>query len=167
MTPSSLRSDDDDDDESGNAVGTILCNLATNVSDAGERLAAIHTSMQRGKELFSGLNQVQATAVSAAMMMPVLLEQVPGGIARLMPPPYNLVISNVPGPKNPLYWNGAKLQGVYPLSIPLTGQARNITVTSYAGNMEFGLIGDPGSRTSLQRMLTHLEDALADLEKAC
>jgi diacylglycerol O-acyltransferase len=166
MTPISLRSDGDDDDESGNAVGTILCNLATHVSDAGERLTAIHTSMRRGKELFSGLNQLQATAVSAAMMMPVLLEQVPGGVARLMPPPYNLVISNVPGPKDPLYWNGARLRGIYPLSIPLTGQALNITVTSYAGNMEFGLIGCRRSVPHLQRLLTHLEDALADLEKA-
>ncbi|HET7310018.1 MAG TPA: wax ester/triacylglycerol synthase family O-acyltransferase [Mycobacteriales bacterium] len=165
MTPVSLRRDDDDE-STGNAVGTILCNLATDLTDAGERLRAIHTSMQRGKELFAGMNQLQATALSAAMMSPVLLEQVPGGIARLMPPPYNLVISNVPGPKNPLYWNGARLQGVYPLSIPLTGQALNITVTSYAGNMEFGLIGCRRSVPHLQRLLTHLEDALADLEKA-
>jgi len=165
MTPVSLRRDDDDE-ATGNAVGTILCNLATHLSDAGERLRAIHTSMLRGKELFSGLNQVQATAISAAMMSPVLLEQVPGGVARLMPPPYNLVISNVPGPENSLYWNGARLQGVYPLSIPLTGQALNITVTSYAGNMEFGLIGCRRSVPHLQRLLTHLEDALADLEKA-
>ena len=165
MTPVSLRRDDDDE-ATGNAVGTILCNLATHLSDAGERLRAIHTSMLCGKELFSGLNQVQATAISAAMMSPVLLEQVPGGVARLMPPPYNLVISNVPGPENSLYWNGARLQGVYPLSIPLTGQALNITVTSYAGNMEFGLIGCRRSVPHLQRLLTHLEDALADLEKA-
>jgi diacylglycerol O-acyltransferase / wax synthase len=165
MTPVSLRRDDDDE-STGNAVGTILCNLGTDLSDAGERLRAIHTSMQRGKDLFSGLNQIQATAISAAMMSPVLLEQVPGGVARLMPPPYNLVISNVPGPKNPLYWNGARLQGIYPLSIPLTGQALNITVTSYAGNMEFGLIGCRRSVPHLQRLLTHLEDALADLEKA-
>ena len=165
MTPVSLRRDDDDE-STGNAVGTILCNLGTDLSDAGDRLQAIHTSMQRGKDLFRGLNQVQATAISAAMMSPVLLEQVPGGVARLMPPPYNLVISNVPGPKNPLYWNGARLQGIYPLSIPLTGQALNITVTSYAGNMEFGLIGCRRSVPHLQRLLTHLEDALADLEKA-
>jgi diacylglycerol O-acyltransferase / wax synthase len=165
MTPVSLRRGEDDE-ESGNAVGTILCNLATHVSDAGERLAAIHTSMRQGKELFAGLNQLQATAISAAMMLPILLEQVPGGVARLAPPPYNLVISNVPGPKDPLYWNGARLQGIYPLSIPLTGQALNITVTSYAGNMEFGLIGCRRSVPHLQRLLTHLEDSLADLEKA-
>jgi diacylglycerol O-acyltransferase / wax synthase len=165
MTPVSLRREDSGD-ETGNSVGTILCNLATDVADAGERLGRIHDSMQQGKALFAGLNQLQATAVSAAMMAPLMLQMVPGGMARLAPPPYNLVISNVPGPKNPLYWNGAKLQGVFPLSIPLSGQALNITVTSYAGNMEFGLIGCRRSVPHLQRLLTHLDDSLADLVKA-
>src|SRR3954451_1039600 len=165
MTPVSLRRDDSDS-ESGNAVGTILCNLATTESDAGRRLAKIHGSMQQGKDLFAGLDQLQATAVSAAMMLPLLLTFVPGGVGGLTPPPYNLVISNVPGPTEPLYWNGAKLQGVFPLSIPTMYQALNITVTSYNGNMEFGLIGDRRSVPHLQRLLTHLEDSLADLEKA-
>jgi WS/DGAT/MGAT family acyltransferase len=168
MTPVSLRradSDDSADAGGGNSVGTILCSLATDVADAGDRLAAINRSMRQGKELFSGLNQVQASAVSAVMMAPLLLSLVPGGVSRLFPPPYNLVISNVPGPTQPLYWNGARLQGVYPLSIPFTGQALNVTVTSYAGSMEFGLIGCRRSVPHLQRLLTHLDDSLAELAK--
>lgn len=169
MTPVSLRRADTGEDsahgDGGNAVGTILCNLATDVADPGDRLAAIHGSMVQGKALFAGLNQVQASAVSAVMMAPLLLSMAPGGLARLAPPPYNLVISNVPGPTQPLYWNGARLCGVYPLSIPFTGQALNITVTSYAGSMEFGLIGCRRSVPRLQRLLTHLDDALADLVK--
>jgi diacylglycerol O-acyltransferase / wax synthase len=164
MTPVSLR-DDDDSETTGNAVGTILCNLATDRDDAEERLAVIHESMQQGKQLFSGLNQVQATAISAAMMMPLLLSMAPGGVSRIAPPPFNIIISNVPGPKRPLYFNGARLQGIYPLSIPTTGQALNITVTSYAGNMEFGLIGCRRSVPHLQRLLTHLDDALEELVK--
>ncbi|HET7530250.1 MAG TPA: wax ester/triacylglycerol synthase family O-acyltransferase [Mycobacteriales bacterium] len=165
MTPVSLRRDDDGSESSGNAVGTILCNLATDRDDAAERLDLIHASMQQGKELFSGLNQVQATAISAAMMTPLLLSMAPGGISRIAPPPFNVIISNVPGPKRPLYFNGARLQGVYPLSIPTTGQALNITVTSYAGSMEFGLIGCRRSVPHLQRLLTHLDDALEELVK--
>jgi diacylglycerol O-acyltransferase / wax synthase len=164
MTPVSLRADDDSE-STGNAVGTILCNLATDRDDAAERLAVIHASMQQGKDLFSGLNQVQATAISAAMMMPLLLSMAPGGVSRIAPPPFNVIISNVPGPKRPLYFNGARLQGVYPLSIPTTGQALNITVTSYAGSMEFGLIGCRRSVPHLQRLLTHLDDALEELVK--
>jgi hypothetical protein len=121
--------------------------------------------MRQGKDLFAGLNQVQASAISAVMMAPLLLSLVPGGVGQLAPPAYNLVISNVPGPAQPLYWNGARLQGIYPLSIPFTGQALNITVTSYAGSMEFGLIGCRRSVPHLQRLLTHLDDALAELVK--
>lgn len=165
MTPVSLRREDTGED-SGNAVGTILCNLATDVADPGDRLAAVHQSMQHGKNLFSGLNQLQASAISAAMMAPLTLSMAPGGVGQLAPPPFNLIISNVPGPKSPLYFNGARLTGVYPLSIPTTGQALNITVTSYVDNLEFGLTGCRRSVPHLQRLLTHLDDALADLVKA-
>jgi diacylglycerol O-acyltransferase / wax synthase len=89
----------------------------------------------------------------------------PGGVARLAPPPFNLIISNVPGPQRPLYFNGARLAGIYPLSIPTVGQALNITVTSYVDNMEFGLTGCRRSVPHLQRLLNHLDDALADLVK--
>jgi WS/DGAT/MGAT family acyltransferase len=164
MTPVSLRREDTGED-SGNAVGTILCNLATDVADPADRLAAIHQSMQQGKDLFAGLNQVQASAISAAMMAPLMLSMVPGGVAQLAPPPFNLIISNVPGPKNPLYFNGARLTGIYPLSIPTVGQALNITVTSYVDNMEFGLTGCRRSVPHLQRLLTHLNDSLAELVK--
>jgi len=164
MTPVSLRREDSGED-SGNAVGSILCNLATDVDDPAQRLQAIHDSMTQGKQLFSGLNQLQASAVSAAVMSPLLLSMVPGGLAGFAPPPFNLVISNVPGPSNPLYWNGARLAGVYPLSIPTAYQALNITVTSYAGNMEFGLTGCRRSVPHLQRLLVHIDDALEELVK--
>jgi diacylglycerol O-acyltransferase len=64
-----------------------------------------------------------------------------------------------------LFFNGARLTGVYPLSIPTVGQALNITVTSYVDNMEFGLTGCRRSLPHLQRLLTHLDDALAELVK--
>jgi diacylglycerol O-acyltransferase len=163
MTPVSLRGEDSGDD-SGNAVGAVLCNLGTNVADAGERLATVNASMLAAKDLLRGLSQLQATAVSAFLLSPMAL--MPLGLSQFAPPPYNLVISNVPGPREPLYLNGARLAGVYPLSIPLAGQALNITVTSYVDNMEFGLIGCRRSVPHVQRLLVHLDDALADLVKA-
>jgi len=163
MTPVSLR--DDEDDDGGNAVGTILCNLATDVADPEERLLAIRASMRAAKANLRGLNQTQVTAISAAMMSPLALGLVPS-VQSAVRPPYNLVISNVPGPKKPLYWNGARLEGMYPLSIPTNGQAMNITVTSYAGDLEFGLVGCRRSLPHLQRLLPALEEGLAELEKA-
>jgi hypothetical protein len=121
--------------------------------------------MRSAKAALRGLNQLQVTALSAAVMSPLALGLVPE-LQSVLPPPYNLVISNVPGPKAPLYWNGARLEGMYPLSIPTNGQALNITVTSYAGEMEFGLIGCRRSLPHLQRLLPALEAGLAGLEKA-
>ena len=83
-----------------------------------------------------------------------------------MRPPFNLIISNVPGPRQPLYWNGARLDGLYPLSIPIDGLALNITCTSYADEIAFGLTGCRRTVPHLQRLLTHLDDELAALEKA-
>jgi diacylglycerol O-acyltransferase / wax synthase len=162
MTPVSLR--EEGDDSVGNATGAILCNLATDLDDAGERLAAVHQSMLHGKDILRGLDQLQVTALSAVALMPVALNM-------FMPlhkltNAYNLVISNVPGPQETLYFNGARLQGLYPLSIPTHGQALNITVTSYAGQLQFGLTGDRRALPSLQRLLGHLEDSLSELEKA-
>ncbi len=168
MTPVSLRRDSDGDaaDGGGNAVGDDPVQPGDRRGrrrrPAGRRSTSRCAS---GKAMFSGLNQVQASAMSAVMMAPLLLSLVPGGVSRLVPPPFNLVISNVPGPPQPMYWNGARLQGVYPLSIPFTGQALNITVTSYAGNLEFGLIGCRRSVPHLQRLLTHLDDSLEELVK--
>ncbi|MGB2718152.1 MAG: WS/DGAT domain-containing protein, partial [Rhodococcus sp. (in: high G+C Gram-positive bacteria)] len=64
-----------------------------------------------------------------------------------------------------LYWNGAKLDGIYPASIVADGQALNITVASNGDSLNFGLIGCRRSVPHLQRMLTHLENTLEELEK--
>ncbi len=163
MTPVSLR-DENSPDET-NAVGTILCNLATDLAHPGARLVAVRASMLHGKATLRGLNQSQITALSAVVMAPLLLNSVLD-LHKITPPPFNLVISNVPGPKEPLYWNGARLSGMYPLSIPLDGQAMNITLTSYAGQVQFGIVGCRRSVPRLQRLLAHLEESLVGLEEA-
>jgi diacylglycerol O-acyltransferase / wax synthase len=164
MTPVSLRSGDDDGEPS-NATGTILASLGTHLADAEARLAHIRASMNAGKDVLRGRSQLQVTALSAVTMMPIGIGTF-FPLHKVAPPPYNLVISNVPGPTETLYFNGARLEGLYPLSIPTQGQALNITVTSYDGNLQFGLTGCRRTVPRLQRMLGHLEDALTDLEKA-
>lgn len=162
MTPVSLRTDDSP--EHSNAVGTILCNLGTDLEHPGARLVAVRASMLQGKAVLAGLNQTQVTALSAVVMAPLLLNTVLA-LHRVSPPPFNLVISNVPGPKGPLYWNGARLRGSYPLSIPLDGQALNITLTSYDRQLHVGLVGCRRSVPRLQLLLGHLEHALQELEQ--
>ncbi|MCP2277459.1 WS/DGAT/MGAT family O-acyltransferase [Nocardia amikacinitolerans] len=162
MVPVSLRHDGADE-ESGNSVGTILCNLGTHLPDPAERLRTISESMSEGKRLFAQMPKTQALAVSALMIAPLGLSTVPGFVS-MTRPPFNIVISNVPGPREPMYWNGARLDGNYPMSIVLDGQALNITVTSNADNLDFGVVGCRRSVPHLQRILRHLETGLAELE---
>jgi diacylglycerol O-acyltransferase len=164
MVPVSLRTKDEQD-AGGNMVGTILCDLATDTADPVKRLDAINTSMRDNKKVFAELPRNQALALSAFLMSGIALGLVPGFVSSA-PPPFNLVISNVPGAREPLYWRGARLDGNYPLSIALDGQALNITMTNNADNLDFGIVGCRRSVPHLQRLLIHLEDSLADLEKA-
>ncbi|MDT5329325.1 MAG: diacylglycerol O-acyltransferase / wax synthase [Mycobacterium sp.] len=164
MVPVSLRTEAEAD-AGGNMVGIVLCNLATDVDDPAKRLETISTSMRNNKKVFSQLPRVQALALSAAMMAPLGLSALPGFVSATRPP-FNIVISNVPGAREPLYWKGARLDGNYPLSIALDGQAMNITLVNNAGNLDFGLVGCRRSVPHLQRMLGHLEDSLKELERA-
>ncbi|MGV0624898.1 WS/DGAT/MGAT family O-acyltransferase [Mycolicibacter minnesotensis] len=164
MVPVSLRTEAEAD-AGGNMVGAILCNLATDLEDPAQRLAAISESMRRNKQVFSELPRPQALALSAANMAPLALAAIPGFVSAAKPP-FNIVISNVPGPAEPLYWRGARLDGNYPLSIALDGQALNMTVVSNAGNLDFGLVGCRRSVPHLQRLLGHLDTALEELESA-
>ncbi len=164
MVPVSLRGEHEQD-AGGNMVGTILCNLATDIEDPAKRLDAISTSMRDNKKVFADLPRAQALALSAFLVSGIVLGLVPGFVSTA-PPPFNIVISNVPGAREPMYWNGARLDGNYPLSIALDGQALNITLTNNADNLDFGLVGCRRSVPHLQRLLMHLEDSLTGLEQA-
>jgi diacylglycerol O-acyltransferase len=164
MVPVSLHSERTQSaDGGGNAVGAVMCNLGTHLADSGERLASIHQSMIDGKQSMRGRSQLQILAMSAVGMSPLVLAPLLG-LTTAVRPPFNLIISNIPGPRRPLYWNGARLDGLYPLSIPLDGQALNITVTSYSEEIAFGLTGCRRTVPHLQRLLTYLDDELHALE---
>jgi diacylglycerol O-acyltransferase / wax synthase len=164
MVPVSLRSEAEAD-TGGNMTGVLLCNLATDSDDPAKRLEAIHNSMRDNKKVFSQLPKVQALALSAMLISPMALTLLPGFVSAVRPA-FNIVISNVPGAREPLYWKGARLDGNYPLSIALDGQALNITLVNNAGNLDFGLVGCRRSVPHLQRLLGHLEDSLKELERA-
>ncbi|NTY59761.1 WS/DGAT/MGAT family O-acyltransferase [Mycolicibacterium sphagni] len=164
MVPVNLRSENDHS-SGGNQVGSILCSLATDLSDPAERLATIHASISGNKDVFSQLPRLQQLALSAFNVAPLALTLLPA-LAAAAQPPFNIVISNVPGSREPLYWRGARLDGNYPLSIALDGQALNITLSNNADNLDFGLVGCRRSIPHLQRLLVHLEDSLTALEEA-
>ena len=165
MVPVSLHGEEDSGDGGGNAIGLVMCNLGTHLDEPIARLDAVNSSMRNGKEAMKGMSPLQIMSMSALGASPVLVYPLLG-LTTTARPPFNLVISNVPGPTKPMYWNGARLDGLYPLSIPLDGQALNITVTSYSHEIAFGLTGCRRSVPHLQRLLTYLDEELGALEEA-
>ncbi|PTQ87721.1 WS/DGAT/MGAT family O-acyltransferase [Agitococcus lubricus] len=159
MVPMSLRKDDSD---GGNQITMILANLGTHLENAQDRVDIIHRSVQNAKNRFSRMSQSEIMAYSALVFSISGLNLMTGIAPKLQA--FNIVISNVPGPKEPMYWNGAQLDGFYPVSIVLDGMALNITLTSYVDRLEFGLIACRKALPSMQRLLGYLEDALDELE---
>jgi diacylglycerol O-acyltransferase len=165
MVPVNIRGKSAKPEAHGNAVGTIMVKLGTDLADPADRLEQVHLGMVQGKKALAGMTPLQILAmsgigVSPSVLVPLLKLQ---GVAR---PPFNLVISNVPGPRRPLYLNGARMTGTYPLSVPMHGQALNITCVSYVDQLAFGLTGCRRTAPHLQRLLAHLETELKALEQA-
>jgi diacylglycerol O-acyltransferase len=161
MAPVSLR--EKGDYSAGNAVGFITADLATNIVDPQQRLRAIQESMRAGKELLKGLSRREAMIFMQLTQLPGLLTTFLGLAARF--PAFSTVISNVPGPRQQLYWNGAALTGIYPASIVFDGFAMNITLVSYARSLDFGIVACRRSLPEVQRMIDYLEEALVELEE--
>jgi diacylglycerol O-acyltransferase len=142
-----------------------MVKLGTDLPDAADRLHEVHSSMLSGKRALAEMTPVQILAMSALGQAPAILGPMLK-MSGLVRPPYNLIISNVPGPRTTQYFNGMRLEGTYPLSIPIDGMALNITCNSYAGRMAFGLTGCRRTVPHLQRLLTHLDSELDSLERA-
>ncbi len=145
--------------------GAVMVKLGTDLPDAGDRLQAVHDSMADGKRALAQMTPVQILAMSALGQAPAILGPMLK-MSGLVKPPYNLIISNVPGPRTTQYFNGMRLEGTYPLSIPIDGMALNITCNSYADQMAFGLTGCRRTVPHLQRLLIHLDSELDALEQA-
>jgi diacylglycerol O-acyltransferase len=142
----------------------ILANLGTHICDPANRLRVVHDSVQEAKERFSQMSPEEILNFTALTMAPTGLNLLTGLAPKWRA--FNVVISNVPGPKEPLYWNGAKLKGMYPVSIVLDRIALNITLTSYQDQLEFGLIACRRTLPSMQRLLDYLEQSIRELEIA-
>ncbi|MCA9607620.1 MAG: wax ester/triacylglycerol synthase family O-acyltransferase, partial [Myxococcales bacterium] len=161
MTPVSLRAETDRG--VGNAVGALTANLATHIADPAKRFEVIKTSMTEGKSLLSSMSPKEIELFTQLTHAPPLLIGALGLGDRF--PPYSTVISNVPGPRERSYWNGARLDGMYPMSAIYHGFALNFTLLSNADQLDFGVIACRESVPSCQRIIDHLEEALVELEE--
>jgi WS/DGAT/MGAT family acyltransferase len=131
------------DESQNNQVTTMLVSLATDIEDPLKRLAAIRESAQVGKdvtaELYSsGSPDIEIFGLPSLMAGSIRLAEnlhLAESLGMLM----NLTVSNVPGPRDPLYSNGAEMLAMYPVSLALHGTGVNLTVISYRGSMDFAI----------------------------
>ncbi|MCG8614414.1 MAG: WS/DGAT domain-containing protein, partial [Pseudomonadales bacterium] len=161
MVPMSLRSDDS---ESGNQIAMILANLGTHIADPANRLELVKESVIDAKKTYSQFTPEEAVNYTALTMAPAGLNLLTGLAPKWQA--FNVIISNVPGPQKPLYFNGARMEGMYPVSIPLDRVALNITLLSYVDQLEFGLTACRRTLPSMQRMLDYIEESILSLETA-
>ncbi len=165
MVPVSVRSDDQAA-VLGNQVSTMAAVLHTDEADPVTRLRKIHESMTDQKIVQAALPvQAQLEMLSylpaAAMVQAMRLTFRTRLSERLMP--FNLTISNVPGPQFPLYLDGAEQLASYPYSTITDGLALNITVSSYNGHLDWGIVVDRDIVDDPWAMFDGIVDAQADL----
>ena len=153
-----------DDQSMGTAIGIMLAELGTNVADPMQRLRAIARSTAEAKHHLGELPPEARTSYTLLINAPYIAALV-AGLGGRAPIPFNLGISNVPGPSEPLYLNGSRLDSLSPLSLLMHGNALNITCVSYAGTLNFGLTGARDTLPHLQRLAIYMGDALDEIER--
>ena len=161
MVPVSLHAESN---EGGNQVSLLLASLATDIEDPLERLARIVQSTSEAKNRLSEMSRLEKMAHGITSISPMGAGMVTGVAEKY--PMFNVVISNVPGPKDTLYLNGARLDEVYPVSIVTHYLALNITISGYGDQLGFGFIACRRSVPGLQRMLDYTDAAILELEHA-
>ena len=163
--PVSIRGEDDDS-VAGNQISVMLAHLPTHVADPTQRLQEVAESMAVAKEQFEAVPATILQDLSAAI--PTALSGLASrALFRLVTvpgPPFNLFVSNVPGPQLPLYVAGARVEGIHPVSAvtDLTG-GLNITLFSYDGKLDFGLIACRELVPDVWNLIGYLAEALAEL----
>ena len=161
--PVSLRRDGDD--HMGNQIAILPVTLGHAGRDPLRRLAEIHESSRRLKDEATALSpdsvSLYTLAIQGAAQAAELL-----GLGEAVPPLGNVLISNVPGPRETLYLWGAALEASYPLSAIPPGLAMNITVFSYRDKFDVGVIAGYDAVPDIERLPGYMADGLRALESA-
>src|SRR3989440_672057 len=150
----------------GNRVGMMSVPLYTNEADPAERLRLTHEALRAAKERHRAL-PAQLLQDATQFIPPAVFAQasrVTFSLAASRAPVWNLVVSNVPGPQFPLYLAGARMEANYPVSVITDGMGLNITVMSYCGHLDFGIVADRDQMPDLWSMLDWLREELGALK---
>ena len=169
MVPVSIRTGTEVDPWT-NRVSSMFPILPTATADPVDRLRQMQRTMNEAKERFA-LVPADVLTEYAEFAPPALAIRAARMATRLrladrMNPPFNLVISNVPGPRHPLFLGTARMLHYYPVSTIVDGQGLNITVQSYCDVMDFGLVSCRELVPDLEHLADLVVDEIAVLAKA-
>jgi WS/DGAT/MGAT family acyltransferase len=152
-------------DDGGNKVGFIICPLFTDEPKPLTRLKRVVRVMNKAKEEMRRLSRTAAQDYANALMMPTLLLTLAGRASKI-PPPINVIVSNVPGSRRPLYLEGARLEAIYPLSVITDGMGINITVVSYLKRLCVAVTSCPTQQPGIEELGRQLRYHLKCLSEA-
>ena len=151
----------------GNQVSVMFVPIPTHIADPAERVRDATHHLLAAKERHSAL-PAKAMRDVTQFIPPALHARAARTIVSLTPrlgirPPFNVIISNVPGPPIDIYTAGARLQTMYPLSIIADGAGLNVTLMSYKGSIDIGITADREQTPDVQVIADGMASALADL----
>jgi WS/DGAT/MGAT family acyltransferase len=167
MIPVSIRTGEETERWT-NRVSGIFASLPTDEDDPVARVGRVHEAMANAKGLFDAVPADRLTDF-AQFPPPAVFARAMRTATRLtgrFNSPVNLVISNVPGPREPLYAARARLLNYYPVSTIVDGQGLNITVQSYLDTLDFGLVACRELVPDLWDLLDAIVDDVVALGKA-
>ena len=151
----------------GNRIMLMGAPIFTNEADPMERLRRTHEALrvmkERHRALPAELLQDTNHFIPPAVFARAARATFALNSSRRGRPTWNLVISNVPGPQFPIYCAGARLEAQYPVSVITDGMGLNITVMSYRGKLDFGIVADRDQMPDLWSMIGWLGDSLEEL----
>ncbi len=154
----------------GNHVDNLYVSIGTDIADPLERLCQIHDVAAAAKEVRSVLGndllEKRADVVPPQLYALIVRTWARTRLANHMRPPVNLVLSNVPGPRQRLHVGHAVLETIYSVGPILEGIGLNITAWSYAGALHVSVLGCPTSVPDPWLITDALHDSLADLKQA-
>jgi len=165
MVPLSVRTEAQRG-EFGNRVSMMFVPIPTDNDAPRGRVEQAHATMAIAKERFRAMPAEILQDVTR-FMPPALAARAArvtaqvGGVGRLRP--LNLVVSNVPGPRNPLFFAGAKLERYFPVSVITDGVGLNITCISYRDHVDFGIVADRDQMEDVWPLMDGIGRALDEL----
>jgi hypothetical protein len=158
-----VRSEDVTD--KANAISFMFATMGTDIPDPRDRVATIKESVARAKAHLNGIPSEAVDLYTSLTMGRFIASQV-AGLGAVGRPMFNVLISNVPGPREKLYYNGAEVLGLYPLSVLQNGQVLNITAVSYDTTVNVAFTACPSGLPHIQHLALYCADAFEELEAA-